>query len=137
MSITSSTTLSGSGSGGGGGGGGSSSTFGADFGQKLSLTTRIREILRDYPEGTSILSEIIQNADDAGAREISFCLDCRTHGMYIHIYMHNIYIHTHIHINIHTYTHTHTHTHTYTHTYIHTYIYIQPLRTLTLDRSME
>lgn len=31
-----------------------------DFGQTLSLTARIREILLNYPEGTSILKEIIQ-----------------------------------------------------------------------------
>ena len=29
--------------------------FGSDFGQKVDLTVRIREILRAYPEGTSIL----------------------------------------------------------------------------------
>ena len=44
-----------------------------DFGQKVDLTVRIREILRNYPEGLSILKELIQNADDAGARTIRFC----------------------------------------------------------------
>jgi sacsin len=34
---------------------------------------RIREILRNYPEGLSILKELIQNADDAGARTVRFC----------------------------------------------------------------
>lgn len=53
---------------------------GEDFGQKIDLTVRIREILRNYPEGTSILKELIQNADDAGAREVRFCLDHRQHG---------------------------------------------------------
>ncbi|OQS05175.1 hypothetical protein THRCLA_02648, partial [Thraustotheca clavata] len=53
--------------------------FGEDFGQKIDLTVRIREILRNYPEGTSVLKEMVQNADDAGATEISFCLDMRTH----------------------------------------------------------
>ncbi|CAM9585698.1 unnamed protein product, partial [Chrysoparadoxa australica] len=52
---------------------------GDDFGQKIDLTVRIREILRNYPEGTSILKELIQNADDAGAREVAFCLDNRSH----------------------------------------------------------
>jgi sacsin len=53
--------------------------FGDDFGQKIDLTVRIREILRNYPEGISILKELIQNADDAGAHTINFCLDTRTH----------------------------------------------------------
>ena len=50
-----------------------------DFGQKADLCVRIREILRNYPEGSSILKELIQNADDAGATEISFVLDLRKH----------------------------------------------------------
>ena len=58
---------------------GSPDYFGDDFGQKIDLTARIREILRNYPEGTSILKEMIQNADDAGASEIHFCLDSRSH----------------------------------------------------------
>ncbi|KAH9117617.1 hypothetical protein LEN26_012557 [Aphanomyces euteiches] len=55
--------------------------FGDDFGQKIDLTVRIREILRNYPEGTSVLKEMVQNADDAGATEISFCLDMRNHAV--------------------------------------------------------
>lgn len=55
-------------------------TSGEDFGQKIDLTVRIREILRNYPEGTSILKELVQNADDAGAREVRLCLDLRHHG---------------------------------------------------------
>ncbi len=30
-------------------------------------------------EGTSVLKEMVQNADDAGATEMAFCLDFRTH----------------------------------------------------------
>ena len=56
-----------------------SSSFGTDFGQKVDLTASIRNILRNYPEGTAILKELVQNADDAGARSISFTLDCRAH----------------------------------------------------------
>ena len=55
-------------------------TFGSDFGQKVDLTASIRGILRNYPEGTAIFKELIQNADDAKARQVSFCLDCRNHG---------------------------------------------------------
>ena len=58
----------------------SSSSFGVDFGPKVDLTATIRNILRNYPEGTAILKELVQNADDAGARTISFCLDKRQHG---------------------------------------------------------
>lgn len=51
-----------------------------DFGQKVDLTRRIREVLTNYPEGTTVLKEIIQNADDAGATKVAFCLDHRVHG---------------------------------------------------------
>jgi hypothetical protein len=54
-------------------------SFGRDFGQKVDLTASIRAILRNYPEGTAVLKELVQNADDAGARSISFTLDCRNH----------------------------------------------------------
>lgn len=47
---------------------------------QVSLTSRIRSILADYPEGTSILKELFQNADDAGARRVALCLDHRAHG---------------------------------------------------------
>ena len=50
-----------------------------DFGQKADLCVRIREILRNYPEGSSILKELIQNADDAGAAQLTFVLDVRRH----------------------------------------------------------
>lgn len=52
-----------------------------DFGQRVDLTRRIREILVNYPEGTTVLKELIQNADDAGARKLFFCLDRRFHGV--------------------------------------------------------
>ncbi|KAJ8612133.1 hypothetical protein CTAYLR_002440, partial [Chrysophaeum taylorii] len=54
--------------------------FGEDFGQRIDLTARIREILRNYPEGTSILKELVQNADDAGACEFVITVDERVHG---------------------------------------------------------
>ncbi|RYH20807.1 hypothetical protein EON65_22410 [archaeon] len=53
--------------------------FGEDFGQKVDLTASIRNILRNYPEGTAIFKELIQNADDAGATTVSFCFDNRHH----------------------------------------------------------
>ncbi|XP_047319790.1 sacsin isoform X2 [Impatiens glandulifera] len=51
-----------------------------DFGQKVDLTRRIREVLLNYPEGTTVLKELIQNADDAGATKVCLCLDRRIHG---------------------------------------------------------
>ncbi|KAI0491374.1 hypothetical protein KFK09_025634 [Dendrobium nobile] len=52
-----------------------------DFGQRVDLTRRIREVLVNYPEGTTVLKELIQNADDAGATKVVFCLDRRFHGV--------------------------------------------------------
>lgn len=54
-------------------------SFGEDFGQRIDLCGRIREILRNYPEGTSILKELVQNADDALAKEFVVTLDEREH----------------------------------------------------------
>eukprot|EP00257_Ricinus_communis_P020409 XP_015579634.1 sacsin isoform X1 [Ricinus communis] len=55
------------------------SIFLEDFGQKVDLTRRIREVLLNYPEGTTVLKELIQNADDAGATKVRLCLDRRLH----------------------------------------------------------
>eukprot|EP01032_Pedospumella_encystans_P002830 gene2830-3324_t len=56
-----------------------SASFGVDFGQKVDLTASIRNILRNYPEGTAVLKELVQNADDAGASTVVFYLDYRNH----------------------------------------------------------
>jgi sacsin len=50
------------------------------FGQHEALTTRLRHITDQYADGPGILSELIQNADDAGATEVSFMLDETQYG---------------------------------------------------------
>ncbi|KAK3895084.1 hypothetical protein Pcinc_001179 [Petrolisthes cinctipes] len=47
------------------------------FGQKEPLTTRLRNILQDYPYDSGIMKELLQNADDSGATEIAFIIDLR------------------------------------------------------------
>ncbi|KAK4303241.1 hypothetical protein Pmani_024833 [Petrolisthes manimaculis] len=47
------------------------------FGQKEPLTTRLRNILQDYPCDSGIMKELLQNADDAGATEVAFIIDLR------------------------------------------------------------
>eukprot|EP00736_Rhodelphis_marinus_P000378 Rmarinus@m.27629 len=51
-----------------------------EFGQRVDLTQRIREVLQNYPDTAALIKELIQNADDAKATEICICLDHRTHG---------------------------------------------------------
>ncbi|XP_021340829.1 sacsin-like [Mizuhopecten yessoensis] len=49
------------------------------FGQKEELVTRLKGILDEYPRDETILYELLQNADDAGAKEIMFIEDKRQH----------------------------------------------------------
>ena len=50
-----------------------------DVGQHEPLITRLRSILKDYKDGLTIIKELLQNADDAGATEVTICYDARTH----------------------------------------------------------
>ena len=50
-----------------------------DAGQYKTLTQRLKNILREYDGGLTIVKELIQNADDAEATEINICYDARTH----------------------------------------------------------
>uniref|UniRef100_A0A1I8JEX0 Reverse transcriptase domain-containing protein n=1 Tax=Macrostomum lignano TaxID=282301 RepID=A0A1I8JEX0_9PLAT len=53
-------------------------TEGAELcGQSESLTRRLHNILRDYSDGLAIPKELIQNADDAGATEVTLIYDSR------------------------------------------------------------
>ena len=47
------------------------------FGQSEALTTRLRHILDAYADGPGVISELVQNADDAGATEVRLLLDAR------------------------------------------------------------
>ena len=53
--------------------------IGHAFGQREELTDRLKGILKSYPCDVGILKELVQNADDAGATEIHFIYDPRTH----------------------------------------------------------
>ncbi|ESN95266.1 hypothetical protein HELRODRAFT_193608 [Helobdella robusta] len=47
------------------------------FGQSDSLTHRLNSLLLEYADGFAVPKELVQNADDAGATEISFLYDER------------------------------------------------------------
>ena len=47
------------------------------YGQSEPLTIRIKNLIKDYSDGLSILKEFVQNADDAGATEVHFLIDER------------------------------------------------------------
>ena len=49
------------------------------FGQTEPLTSTLRRMLEDYTDGLAIPKELVQNADDAGATEVRFMYDERTH----------------------------------------------------------
>lgn len=48
-------------------------------GQSEPITTRIRNILKEYDEESDIFKELIQNAEDAGADQCKFLADFRAH----------------------------------------------------------
>ena len=50
-----------------------------DAGQHEPLTTRLGNILKEYKDGLTIIKEMIQNADDAGATEVNILFDNRSH----------------------------------------------------------
>jgi len=53
--------------------------IGKPFGQREELTDRLKGILKAYPCDVGILKELVQNADDAGATELHFVYDPRSH----------------------------------------------------------
>ena len=53
--------------------------FVKSFGQHEKLTDRLKRILDGYPCDSSLMKELLQNADDAGASELMFIKDFRDH----------------------------------------------------------
>uniref|UniRef100_A0A3P9JZ95 HEPN domain-containing protein n=1 Tax=Oryzias latipes TaxID=8090 RepID=A0A3P9JZ95_ORYLA len=49
------------------------------YGQREPITTRIKNILKEYDEPNDIFKELIQNAEDAGADTCKFMIDFREH----------------------------------------------------------
>ena len=59
-----------------------SQSFGIEFectGPYESITQRIKGLVEDYGDSIDVFKELIQNADDAGATEVKFLIDWRTH----------------------------------------------------------
>lgn len=50
------------------------------FGQHEALTTRLKHILEMYADGPGVLFELVQNAEDARASEVTFLLDKTQYG---------------------------------------------------------
>jgi hypothetical protein len=50
------------------------------FGQYEPLTTRLKNLLRENPDDGSLLKELVQNAEDAGAKHFKLMYDMRDHG---------------------------------------------------------
>lgn len=50
-----------------------------EFFQREDLTTRLRNILEEYPRGVGPFKEFLQNTDDARARRFALCLDRRAY----------------------------------------------------------
>ena len=50
-----------------------------EYHQKEELTTRLRNILEEYPTGIGPFKEFLQNADDATARDFSIFFDKFSH----------------------------------------------------------
>ena len=48
-------------------------------GQNDKITHRLHQLAQDYKSDVDVFNELIQNADDAGATEIKFLIDWRTH----------------------------------------------------------
>ena len=53
--------------------------IGNDFDPQEPYTHRLRSILGEYPEGSQVLREILQNSDDAMSTEQIFILDHNTY----------------------------------------------------------
>lgn len=50
-----------------------------EFDQIERITSRLRDLVRNYPKGLGLVKEFLQNADDAGASNLLLIYDRRTH----------------------------------------------------------
>ena len=57
-----------------------SAGFRVDLQQHERFTTRISNVIRDYPFGLGVVKEFLANADDAGSPSFAVVLDKRQHG---------------------------------------------------------
>ena len=55
------------------------SSIGRKFKPREPYTHRLRKILEEYPDGSQVLREILQNSDDAKSTEQVFILDHNTY----------------------------------------------------------
>lgn len=57
----------------------SSAGFKTDRRQQERFTTRIRNVIREYPWGLGVIKEFLANADDAGSEHFAVIFDKRQH----------------------------------------------------------
>lgn len=50
-----------------------------EFDQTERITARLRDLVRSYPKGLALIKEFLQNADDAGAKDLRLIYDRRHH----------------------------------------------------------
>ena len=49
------------------------------IGPHESVTTRLKNIIKDHKDDLVVFKELLQNAEDSGATEVRFMIDCRKH----------------------------------------------------------
>ena len=65
--------------------------IGKEFKPREPYTHRLRKILEEYPDGSQVLREILQNSDDAKSIEQIFILDHNTYPSDSTVYLNQIW----------------------------------------------